>query len=307
MSSIGLIDVDGHNFPNLALMKLSAFHKINGDSVEWYTPFSEYDIVYKAKVFTFTQDYDNHIINSKEVISGGTGYKMYDELFCDKVQPDYSIYNRSGWYDDSVAYGFLTRGCPNKCEWCIVPKKEGGVREYMDIEEIAQGKKRVVLMDNNILASDYGLGQIEKIIKLGIRVDFNQGLDARMIANNEEIAKMLGRVKWIRHLRMACDSSGMKKPLKKATELLRKHNCKPSEYFVYVLLRELGDSYDRINFCKDLGLKAFAQPFRDFTPTQIIPQWQKDMAHYTNKKSIYYSCDFKDFSPRKGFVCNKYF
>lgn len=305
MGNIGLIDVDGHNFPNLALMKLSAHHKGNGDLVTWYTPFDEYDIVYKAKVFTFTEDYNNFINNSKKIVSGGTGYKMYDELFCDKIQPDYSIYKNTSWFDDSVAYGFLTRGCPNKCEWCVVPKKEGNIRGYMDIEEVANGKSKVVLMDNNILASDYGIRQIEKIIKLGLRVDFNQGLDARMI--DDKMAKLLSKVKWLKYLRMACDSSGMKKHVEKATKLLRKYDCKPKEYFIYVLLREIEDSYERINFCRRLSLDAFAQPFRDFTVGQIIPQWQKDMARYTNMKSIYKSCDFKDYSPRNGFVCSQYF
>lgn len=85
----------------------------------------------------------------------------------DRLQPDYSIYN----IDSNLSYGFLTRGCPNRCKWCVVPKKEGKISPYMDIEEITAGRKKAILMDNNILASNYGLQQIEKIIKLGVKVD----------------------------------------------------------------------------------------------------------------------------------------
>ncbi len=304
---IGLIDVDGHNFPNLALMKISAFHKKKEDKVEWYSIFEQYDIVYKAKVFTFTPDYNLQITNAKKIILGGTGYNSNNKIPDEKIQPDYQLYSNANYYKQEQAYGFLTRGCPNKCEWCIVPEKEGNITPYMDIEEIAQDKKQVILMDNNVLASDWGLMQIEKAIKLGLKIDFNQGLDARIIANNIEIVKLLSKVKWINYLRMACDSSNMKAPLKKATELLRKNGCTPKTYFIYVLLRELNESYERVNFCKSLKLDVHSQPYRDFTVNQIIPQWQKDMARYTNKKQLYKSMDFKEYKPRKNFKCEQYF
>lgn len=93
---------------------------------------------------------------------GGTGYDIEKVLpiEVDRLQPDYSIYN----IDSNLSYGFLTRGCPNRCKWCVVPKKEGKISPYMDIEEITAGRKKAILMDNNILASNYGLQQIEKII-----------------------------------------------------------------------------------------------------------------------------------------------
>jgi hypothetical protein len=289
--NIGLLDVDGHNFPNLALMKLSAYHKNNGDNVEWFNLINEYDIVYKSKVFTFTPDYQ-YYIKSKQIIKGGTGYN-FDTLFCEKVQPDYSLYPISKWYDQKTAYGFLTRGCPNKCKHCLVPQKEGKIKPYMDIEEISQGYKNVILLDNNILASDYGLNQTEKIIKLKLKVDFNQGLDARLI--NDEIAKLLSKVKWLKPLRMACDSLKMIKHVKRATELLRKHNCTPKNYFVYVLVDEYKDSLKRINFCKSLSLDPFAQPFRNFTNNQVIPQWQKNMSRWCNDKAIFNTIEFEKY------------
>jgi hypothetical protein len=122
---IGLVDVDGKGrFPNLAQMKIAAYHKMRGDVVEWADPlFGEYDKVYQSKVFKFSEDYpyDFHC----EVIKGGTGYDYKTRLpqEIDAMQPDYSIYP---YIDRKTAYGFLTRGCPNKCKWCIVPLKEGG-------------------------------------------------------------------------------------------------------------------------------------------------------------------------------------
>ena len=191
--NIGLIAVDS-KYPNLALMKISAFHRKQGDLVEWYTPFQHYDIVYISKVFTFTPDFDMIITNAEQIERGGTGYDVVKTLpdYIDSLQPDYDLYE----IDVNLAYGFLTRGCPNHCKWCVVPKKEGDVKPYMDIEEIAvNGRNKVILMDNNILASDYGLSQIEKIVRLKLKVDFNQALDARLVT--DEVAKMLAKVKMI--------------------------------------------------------------------------------------------------------------
>ena len=148
--NIGILAVDS-NFPNLALMKISAYHKARGDQVEWYNPLCEYDKVYIAKVFTFTPDY-NYYINANQIEKGGTGYDIEKVLpvEVDRLQPDYSIYN----IDSNLSYGFLTRGCPNRCKWCVVPKKEGKISPYMDIEEITAGRKKAILMDNNILAKN---------------------------------------------------------------------------------------------------------------------------------------------------------
>ena len=136
---IGLLAVDSQ-YPNLALMKLSAYHKAEGDSVEWYNPIERYDRVYMAKVFTFTQDY-GYYVNADKVERGGTGYEIRKVLppEIDRLQPDYSLYPR---IDGKTAYGFLTRGCPNRCKWCVVPRKEGAITPYMDVEEVAIDTER---------------------------------------------------------------------------------------------------------------------------------------------------------------------
>lgn len=310
---VALIDVDGHNFPNLALMKISRYWKNNGATVEWYTPFDYYDIVYMSKVFTFTPDYNQCITNAQKIEKGGTGYQMYGTNLpqeIDSLQPDYSIYHHL--VDNQSAFGFLTRGCIRRCKWCIVPKKEGSLRPYMDIEEIAiEGRNKITLMDNNILASNYGLEQIEKIIKLNLKVDLNQDMDCRLVT--DEVAQMLVKVKWLKYVRFACDTSAEIEPLFKACLKLNNLGYKGDIFMNVLLTDDINECVNRINAIKKFGITnhirmmPFAQPYIDFEGKRNPPQWQKDMAHWCNKKSVFKSCDFKDFSPRKGFICQKHF
>lgn len=295
------------SYPNLALMKISAYHKSINDKVEWYNPLCTYDKVYMAKVFTFTPDY-GYYINAEEVERGGTGYDIEKKLSqdIDLIQPDYSIYPQ---IDKKTAYGFITRGCPNKCKWCVVPKKEGGITPYMDVDQIAiEGRNNLILMDNNILASDYGISQIEKIVKRKYRVDFNQGLDARLVT--PEIAKILAKVKWIKRIRFGCDTPGQIEECEKAISLLEKFGYKGEFFFYCILLDDFNESFSRVNHWEKRGSRYFphCQPYRDLNnPNQVIPQWQKDLAGWADKKWIFRSCEFKDFEPRKGFKCKEYF
>ena len=303
--NIGILAVDS-NYPNLALMKISSYHKARGDNVEWYNPLCSYDKVYIAKVFSFTPDY-GYYINADQVEKGGTGYDIKKVLLpeIDRMIPDYDLYN----VDKNLAYGFLTRGCPNHCKWCVVPKKEGNIATYMDIEEIAvNGRKNIILMDNNILASDYGLQQIEKIISMGVRVDFNQGLDARLAT--DDIARLLARVKWIKRIRFGCDTPGQIAECERATALIDKYGYKGEYFFYCILLKDFKEAFERVNHWKKKGGRFLphCQPYRDLNnPRQIIPQWQKDLAGWADKKWVFRSCEFKDFIPRKGFKCSGYF
>ena len=312
--NIGLLAVDS-NYPNLSLMKISSYHKGKGDIVEWYNPFDKYDIVYMSKIFSFTPDYGQYMTNTTQICKGGTGYDIYSTLpeEIGLIKPDYSIYPSIG---HKTSYGFLTRGCPNKCKWCIVPKKEGDIKPYMDVEEIAiDGRNELILMDNNILASDHGIEQIEKIIKMNegrkkkIKVDFNQGLDARLVT--DEIAKMLSRLKWIKSIRFGCDTPKQIEECEKACALIDKYGYKGEYFFYCILFDDFDESFSRVNHWKLKNNGRYlphCQPYRDFTnKRQIIPQWQKDLARWADKKGIFKTCEFKDFEPRKGFFCKEYF
>lgn len=158
---IGLIAVDGRNgFLNLALMRLSAWHKARGDRVEWWNGFAQYERVYMSKVFTFTPDVDT-VIHADEIITGGTGYRDYGSLppEVEAMSPDYTLYPQF-----ERALGFMTRGCCRRCEWCIVPRKEGPIRPTAAWEEIRRPDSReIIFLDNNVLASEFGVEQIRRM------------------------------------------------------------------------------------------------------------------------------------------------
>lgn len=304
---IGLLAVDS-NYPNLALMKISRFHKERGDEVDWYNPFDWYDILYMSKIFSFTEDWLQVISNVGAIIKGGTGYSLTTRLRkeIDSLQPDYSIYPS---IQSDTAYGFLTRGCPNKCKWCVVPTKEGMVSPYMDCDDIAiEGRTSLILMDNNILAAGkYCKQQLEKIISQGYKVDFNQGLDARLVT--EKNAKLLAQIKWIKRIRFGCDTKKQIRQCVRAIGLIRAYGYK-GEFLLYCMLHgSIEECYQRVSHWRhDHKMVPYCQPYRDINnPRQEIPQWQLDMQRWADRKELYFSTDFKDYQPRAGFFCREYF
>lgn len=290
---IGLIDVDGHNgFPNLALMRISAWHKERGDSVEWWNGFIHYDLVYMSKVFTFSPDVDT-VIDADEIIRGGTGYKDYGSLppEIEATAPDYTIYPK---FDSAI--GFLTRGCIRNCPWCIVPKKEGSIRPAATWQEIKRNDSRkIVFLDNNVLASDFGLQQIEDMGGKPVWVDFNQGLDARIIT--PEVANLLARLHWIRFVRLSCDTAAMLPVIEQGTSYLREAGVPQHRFWAYMLVQDVAESEKRAVALDKMGVTPFAQPYRDYDggePTQE----QKDFARWVNNKAVFHSCAWKDYNGR---------
>lgn len=286
---IGLHDSDNTGFPNLALMKLSAWHKTQGDWVEWWNPLLTYDRVYSSKVFTFTPE--NPYL-PENTVRGGTGYGIMKELSpeIDAMFPDYSLYPKCGH-----AIGFLTRGCIRHCPWCIVPKKEGHIRPYKTWQEIKRPDRLdIVFMDNNVLACEWGLKQIEDMAGKDVRVDFNQGLDARLIT--PEVAGMLARLKWIRFIRMSADTDAMLDVVLTAIGRLKEHGVKPYRVFVYVLVQDIESAERRVLALRDIGAEAFAQPYRDFTNNTEPSEEQRRFARWVNRKEIFKSVKrFRDY------------
>ena len=291
---IGLHDSDNTGFPNLALMKLSAWHKSQGDSVEWWNPLLPYDRVYSSKVFTFTLE--NPYL-PENTVKGGTGYGILDELppEIDAMFPDYSIYPKC-----DHAIGFLTRGCIRKCPWCIVPKKEGKIKPYMSWQQIKRPDSRdIVFMDNNVLAHEWGLKQIKEMGGENVRVDFNQGLDARLIT--DDVAQMLARLKWINYIRMSADTDAMLDVVLTAIDRLGKYGVKPYRVFVYVLIQDIASGERRAIALRDVGANPFAQPYRDFTTNAEPPQEQRDLARWVNHKAIFKTVrTCGEYKARKG-------
>ena len=281
--NIGLHDADQNSFPNLALMKLSTWHKTQGDAVEWWLPFKEYDRVYSSKVFTFTPE--NEYL-PEDTIKGGTGYGIYNELpvEIDKCFPDYSLYA-----DCDYAIGFLTRGCIRECPWCVVPRKEGLIRPNASWRDIKRpDSKKIIFLDNNVLACEHGLKEIEDMIGQKIRIDFNQGLDARLIS--VEIAEMLSKLKWIRYIRMSCDTDAMLGVVLKTIERLKRFGVNPQKVFVYLLVTSDVESAEkRALELRKAGAEVFAQPYRDFENAVEPTRKMKAFARWVNRKEIFKS------------------
>ena len=250
--------------------------------------FGKYDIVYKSKIFTWTPD-NEYCYNTKKYIYGGTGYDYSIKLVkhIDFCTPSFELYNCQH------AYGFLTRGCPNKCAWCVVPQKEGNIQPYSDIQDFIGNYKSAILMDNNVLAHDHGIRQIEKISKLAIKIDFNQGLDARLI--DDSIAKLLSKIKWLHSVRLACDTKQSMPHIKKSVDLLRKHGVTPKSYFCYVLVKDIFDALERVEFLRELKVDPFAQAYRGFYNYSEPTKEQKNFCRWVNHKAIFKSVKWEDY------------
>lgn len=327
MKKIGLIDVDHHNFPNIALMKISAWHKQFGNSVEWYTPFEHYDIVYVSKVFSFSEDWRDPI-NADKIIYGGTGYQIsYDngkELFyyftnradfklsargisqrgryfsaelpeeIEHIYPDYSIYPM---YTKDTAYGFLTRGCPRCCAFCHVEAKEGRISyKVADLSEFWNGQKNIVLCDPNILASKDWKPLLQQLIDSKAHVDFNQGLDIRMMT--EEKAEMLSKIK-IKEIHFAWDRYQDKDvilpKLKLFSEIKYKGKNPDHSAIVYVLVNfdtTLEQDLERIYTLREMGYWAYIMVYDKEHAEPIY----KDLSRWCNNRYIFARCKrFEDY------------
>lgn len=282
--NIGLIDVDGHNFPNLALMKISSWHKQQGNNVEWVDALvGNYDRVYMSKVFTFTDDYV-WPINATEVVRGGTGYNLHNKLDyeIEHAYPDYSLYGVK------EAYGYLTRGCPRGCDFCIVAEKEGKVSEKVaDLKEFWNGQKEIKLLDPNILACKDWKELLQQLIDSKAYVDFTQGLDIRLMTPQK--AEMLNQIK-IKMIHFAWDNYEFKTydMLKKFRPLL-KYNVRKLRVYVLVNFNTtIEQDLDRIYKLKELDYDPYVMIFEK----EKLKKGHelKKLQRWVNNKFIFRSC-----------------
>lgn len=299
--TIGLIDVDSHNFPNLALMKISAYHKAQGDDVEWWWGWGQYDRAYKSKVFdeTYSPDLPDPV-NAKEIIKGGTGYgldnKLPDEI--EHMYPDYSLYPE---LTKDTAYGFLTRGCPNNCPFCIVCAKEGRKScKVANLDEWWKGQKQIVLQDPNLLACRDHMELLDQIAQSGAWVDINQGVDACMLTDANVDA--LNRVK-IKNIHFAWDlmerSEGILKGLNLYRELGKKtsHGSFGTVYVLTNFNTSMPENLHRIYTLRDMGFDPYVMIYdKPNAPREI-----RLLQRWCNNKIIFKSTKrFEDYDPRRG-------
>lgn len=287
---IGLVDVDGHNFPNLALMKISAWHKQQGDTVDWWNGLETYDKVYVAKVFdeTYTKDME-YCIQADEIVKGGTGYgldnKLPDEI--EHIYPDYKLYGIK-----NKAYGFLTRGCPRHCEFCIVGDKEGLISyKVADLNEFWLGQKEIVLLDPNITANAECENLFQDLIDSKAWIDFTQGIDIRCMTDKK--ADLLNQMK-LKMLHFAWDNYEFStyEKLKYFRPLLNFNERKLQVYVLTNFNTTIEEDLERIYKLKELKYVPYVMIYdKPKAPKQI-----KRLQRWVNNKFIFRSCErFEDY------------
>lgn len=316
---IGLIDKDyAGTFPNIPLMKLSAYHKAMNDYVEWYNPFSdEYDIVYISKVFSRPEPEEH--INARRVVRGGSGYAIVTEDGVEKyapfrahkkmnargeeycrelppeiehIYPDYSIYPE---LTKDTAYGFLTRGCPRGCAFCHVAVKEGQKSvKVANLNEFWDGQKKIVLCDPNILACKDWKELLQQLIDSKASIDFNQGLDIRMMT--EEKAEMIAACRLLeQEIHFAWDRYQDKETVLPRLQFFKdiyekRRKWTPQHKIVYTLVNfdtTKEQDLERIYTLREIGYWAYIMVY---DKEHNRDQFYKDIQRWVNNRKIFAVC-----------------
>lgn len=305
---IGLIDVDGHNFPNLALMRISAWHKARGDEVEWWwTDFIHYDIVYMSKVFSDAYSPDvPEPMNADRIVKGGTGYcislvdgkEVFDESKnaklpddVERMFPDYSIYPQ---YDFAVS--MTSRGCPRGCSFCHVAAKEGRCSvKVADVKDFWNGQKLIKVLDPNITACRDKRDLMRQYIDTKARIDFTQGLDIRCL--NDDDIDDINRMR-VENIHFAWDNPAddLANRFRRYAERAR-HKVKGAFGAVYILTgfnSTMDENLHRIYTLRDLHFDPYVMIYNK----PAAPKELKRLQRFVNNKIIFKSC--KRFEDYKG-------
>lgn len=280
--NVQLIDFDS-KIPNLALMRISAYHKKQGDTIRithgeeqnelFYNP----DKVYLSCIFRWNKnsaDFTASMFDGRIEV-GGTGVDITSELSSDikNSEPDYSLYPEFDY-----AIGFISRGCIRKCPWCVVPRKEGGLQRVATAKEIVGNKKTAIFLDNNFLAlSDYDKDLIW-LSENRVAIDFNQALDARLV--DDRAAYLMSRCKWNPGIRMSLDSEGMINSVKKAIDNLAKYGVKPSTIRIFTLIgfSSFEDDVNRLLTLHEWGCAPFPMGYRNIdTGEEPAVGWDRNL------------------------------
>jgi hypothetical protein len=284
---VAIAQVDG-KWPNLALAKLTAWHRARGDKVEHFMPLSSYDRVYASKVFSDTPD-DAYL--PMDAVIGGTGYGTHRTLNDDieATRPDFSL-----WPHWQKSMGFSTRGCVRRCPFCVVPEKEGRLRVVAEFGDIWDGQSsECVLLDNNVTAAsvEHFSSIYADAALYGVKVDFRQGFDVRLWTE-EHLAVVGGSPSASQYLHFAFDSPALENDVRGVVRGWREAHLHPDRLVFYVLVgfdtTPEEDMY-RIDLLTSLGANPFVMPYNR------SDRYQRRLARWCNSVVVRKSCTFAEF------------
>jgi hypothetical protein len=293
-----LIDADS-KIPNIALMKLSTYHKAQGDTVELLKLNLPYYPNKKRSCYVYTEEYDRAycslVFNSEEsvvgqgIIYGGTGVSLTTVLApeIDRCTPDYSLYP-----DNDISYGFITRGCIRKCPFCVVPEKEGYIHQVHTVDEIVRHKK-VKFMDNNFLALPNHIQILQELIEKNIRCSFIQGLDIRLVT--EENTQLIQQLKYMGEYIFAFDSLSYMPVIVRGLGLLSWRKPWQLKFYVYVNKdMPLSDFVTRVDYLR--GKQCLPYFMRDINCWYTeYEKFYTDMCAWCNQPSMFKKMTFPQF------------
>ena len=277
MSKIALVNIEP-KIENTAYMQISRFHKDEKDLVQWYSPLfrKEYDRIYCSSIFQFT----NKSIVTPEMVCGGTGFNVTSRLPKEIEDSclDYSIYPKC-----ETSYVWFSRGCVRRCPFCVVPTKEGKI-ESVEPKNLNSKGKYISVMDNSFTANPKFYQSVDRLEKLGLPVDIQCGIDARIFTDKQ--GEALKRLHHWKQIRTAWDDP--RENLSPKLEHMA-HVFGKSRIMVYVLIGYWSTPEEdlmRVQEIQRLGLDAWVMPYNKQNP------YQKAFERWANRHA---GCEWSEY------------
>lgn len=289
---VGILDVDS-KIPNLALMKISAWHKSQGHEVEMYSDLfrHKYDKVYASKIFNFS---DGSILDPDRMEIGGTGWDIKKKLpdHIDACSPDYSLYD----YPHNI--GFTMRGCRLRCSFCVVPQKEGRPSDVATIDDIwtQRSSDFLILLDNDFFGNPAWRDRIEEIKEYNLRVNFSQGLNIRNLKPEQAEAVASVRFRNIngtgKQVHFAWDDPRHEKLIHKGIDIAVSAGIKPYQMAFYVLIGYHStpeEDLHRVEVLRSYGCDPYAMPY------DKSDEYQRRFTRWVNHKAIFNKIPWSEY------------